>query len=273
MWPGLPWSLTFGSGYERVEVIPAYLIESVGDNLKYSIPGVTSEWMQSTPEAHLAHVNQSNILPAKENAKALARLLKAWKYYRSVPVSSFYLEMRAAAYTRRQSTVVYWIDLYILLQELLDIGLASMNDPTGTTGRIQAYSSEALGQDAISKLNSAVIRARKAYDAALAGYDVTVLTSTDPHFQPVQLHHGAFDIGDTLLVPPIGSQVSLSTIEIYYATSYVMSMLARYRLSDWLAVWRGEKGDNARPVFERAMDLIQEQYLRVCADLMNVATS
>lgn len=161
--------LDFGGGYERVEVIPAYLLASVGDNMKYSIPGVTSEWMQSTPEAHLAYVNESNTMPAKGKAKALARLLKAWKYYRNVPVSSFYLEMRAAAYTRRQNTVVYWMDICLLLEELQDIGLAAMNDPTGTTGRIHAYSSEALKQDALSKLNTAATRARKAYNAAARG--------------------------------------------------------------------------------------------------------
>jgi len=77
--------------------------------------------------------------------------------------------MRAASYIRRQTTVVYWMDLCLLLEELQGIDLASMNDPTGTTGRIQAYSSEALKQDALSKLNLAVIRARKAYDAAIAG--------------------------------------------------------------------------------------------------------
>ncbi|HUC88127.1 MAG TPA: hypothetical protein VMR95_03185 [Candidatus Binatia bacterium] len=108
--------------------------------------------------------------------------------------------------------------------------------------------------------------------SVLPNKEVQVLTSNNPHFQPVQLHHGPFNIGDTQLVPPIGTQDSLSTIEIYYAVAYVMSMLARYRLSDWLAVWRGEKGDSARPVFERAMDLMQDQPLQICADIMEVDT-
>jgi hypothetical protein len=100
------------------------------------------------------------------------------------------------------------------------------------------------------------------------GNGIQVFTPTDVLAQPVQLHRGSFGIGDTFLVPPIGTKVSLSTIEIYCAASYVMSMLCRYRLSDWLAVWRGEKGDVARPVFERAMDLIQEHCLQICSDLM-----
>jgi YaaC-like Protein len=105
-------------------------------------------------------------------------------------------------------------------------------------------------------------------EPSAAGNGVEVFTSVDPLCQPIQLHHGSFGIGDTFLVPPVGAQVSLSTIEIYCAAAYVMSMLCRYRLSDWLAVWRGEKGDIARPVFERVMDLIQEHYLQICSDLM-----
>jgi Second Messenger Oligonucleotide or Dinucleotide Synthetase domain len=161
--------IDFGSGYERVEVIPAYALGPAGEHMKYNIPGVTSDWMQSTPEAHLAYVNESNTKPSKGHAKSMARLIKAWKYYRDVPISSFYLEMRAAAYTRRQSTVVYWMDLYLMLAELQQHGLASMNDPAGTTGRIEPCSSAALKQDAISKLDRAVARAGKAYDAAYNG--------------------------------------------------------------------------------------------------------
>lgn len=106
--------------------------------------------------------------------------------------------------------------------------------------------------------------------SSVATDEVQVLTSVDPHFQPVQVHD-AFGIGDTLLVPPISPQSSLSMIEIYCAVAYILSMLCRYRLSDWLAVWRGEKGDIARPAFERAMDLIEERYPQVCSDLIEAS--
>jgi hypothetical protein len=161
--------LDFGGGYERVEVIPAYVTNTVNSHTKFNIPGVTSDWMQSTPETHLDYVNESNAIPGNGYAKSMARLLKAWKYFREVPISSFYLEMRAAAYIRRQSTVIYWMDLYMLLNELEEIGLAAMNDPTGTTGRIEPCSSDAIKRDALSKLSTAVTRARKAYEAAGAG--------------------------------------------------------------------------------------------------------
>ncbi|ACU76137.1 conserved hypothetical protein [Catenulispora acidiphila DSM 44928] len=161
--------LNFGNGYERVEVIPAYAVGTTNGFTKYSIPGVTSDWMESTPQAHLAYVNGSNAKPSQGNAKALARLLKAWKYYQNVPISSFYLEMRAAAYTRTQSSIYYWMDIYFLLSSLQTTSLAAMNDPTGTTGSIRPCSSDATKQVALSKLDTAVTRAKKAFDAAKDG--------------------------------------------------------------------------------------------------------
>jgi len=103
----------------------------------------------------------------------------------------------------------------------------------------------------------------------LDDHTVQLIVKKDMHFQPVQLHRGAFDIGDTLLTPPINSSQAFSTIAIYYMVAYTMSMLARYRLSDWLAIWRGEKGDSIRPLFEQAMQLIEDEYPQLCAELMN----
>lgn len=96
---------------------------------------------------------------------------------------------------------------------------------------------------------------------------VHVTTKDDVHFQPVQHFHSAFDvIGDVLLVPPIIPKGQFSGITSMYAASYVMSMLARYRLTDWLAVWRGEKGDSARPLLDQLMSLIGAEFPKLCAD-------
>lgn len=158
--------LNFGSGYERVEVIPAFPAESQDTGMRYKIPGVTTEWMDSTPKAHLDYVNASNKVPVVGGAKGLARLLKAWKYYRDVPISSFYLEMRAAEYMRTQSSLVYYMDLYYVLRNLQSHSLASMNDPTGKTGRIHACSSDANYTIARSRLDTAVSRAKRGMDSA-----------------------------------------------------------------------------------------------------------
>jgi hypothetical protein len=116
-------------------------------------------------QTSVKYVNDCNERPGKGNAKSFARLIKAWKCFRLVPISSFYLEMRAAAYIARQTSVVYAYDLYCFLKELQDTEVAAMNDPTGATGRIQPCSSDASKRDALSKLSTAVSRAYNALEA------------------------------------------------------------------------------------------------------------
>lgn len=102
-----------------------------------------------------------------------------------------------------------------------------------------------------------------------SGNTYTIIANENPHTQPVQLHEGGFGIGDVLFVPPIHQDFALSPIGTYYTVAFTLSMLARYRLSDWLAIWRGEKGDSARPLFELAMVLIQAEFPQLCADILD----
>jgi len=158
----------FASGYETWEVIPGF-ITSLGAPSQYvyliPAPGTTSDWIYSAPKEHLKYVNTCNAKPHKGDAKDLARLLKAWKYFSNVPLSSFYLEMRAAQYVAKQDTYIHVYDLCFVLEELVGHSLADMNDPSGLTSRFRACSSDANRTDALSKLGSAATRARKALDA------------------------------------------------------------------------------------------------------------
>ncbi len=154
----------FGSGYETWEVIPGFLYSSAGDHHIYSIPGITSGWIYSSPESHIGYVNRCNANP-KGKAKALARLLKAWKYSCNVPISSFYLEMRAAQHVNSVDTYIHIWDFCLVLEKLDQHGLSAMNDPTGSTGRIYACGTDAQGRDALSKVSTAATRARKALTA------------------------------------------------------------------------------------------------------------
>lgn len=146
-----------------VEVVPGYIASGGG----YMIADPAGGWMKSFPEEHNNYVNKVN---AKHNggAKKLARHLKIWKYKRSVPVSSCYLEMRAAKYLSDDDNNHSVLDLYYVLNRLKTLQLAAMNDPAGLGSRFGAYSSEAKKQDALSKLDTAVSRARKAKDYYLA---------------------------------------------------------------------------------------------------------
>ncbi len=156
----------FASRAETWEVIPGFLTSRGDSNtLVYDIPGPATGWIDTAPDQHLRYVNESNKVPKSGCAKSLARLMKAWKYYCNVPVSSFYLEMRAAQYVRGLKTYVHVWDLCGLLESLRDHGLAAMNDPSYASGRIHPCSSDAKKRDALSKLDTAATRARKGLEA------------------------------------------------------------------------------------------------------------
>jgi hypothetical protein len=158
----------FAGGYETWEVIPGFLTGGKsGSHLVYSIPGPGSgdPYIKSAPKAHLDYVNESNKVPVAGKAKRLARFIKAWKYYRNVPVSSFYLEMRCAQHVRTQNAYSDIWDVCQILEKLDGHGLAAMNDPAEEVGRIEACSTDAKREDAKSKLARAAGRARKALDA------------------------------------------------------------------------------------------------------------
>lgn len=147
----------FADGKETVEVVPAYTADS-----GYWIPDpVTGGWMKTHPKDHNGYVNEAN-KKHSGGAKKLARLAKVWKYKRAVPVSSCYLEMRAAKYANSQSNWWMPIDLHDYLKHLQAVELAAMNDPTGLGSRFTAYSSDSNREDALSKLDTAVNRAAKA---------------------------------------------------------------------------------------------------------------
>jgi hypothetical protein len=146
----------FSDGH--VEVVPAY-----PDTSGYWIANPSDGWMKTYPKDHNQYVNDIN---KKHNgaAKRLARQLKIWKYLRNVPVSSCYLEMRSAKHLDGETTYSALWDLYLTLSKMHDAGLAAMNDPTGLGSRFGSCSSESNRQDALSKLSTAVNRARKAKD-------------------------------------------------------------------------------------------------------------
>jgi len=145
-----------------VEVVPGYITAESG----YMIANPAGGWMKSYPEDHNRYVNEVNT-KHKGGAKQLARHLKIWKYMRNVPVSSCYLEMRAAKYLDGEDTYAPLFDLHAAWKHLQTVELAALNDPTGLGSRFGSCSSDATKKDALSKLDSAVVRAKKALDYSL----------------------------------------------------------------------------------------------------------
>ncbi len=161
--------LEFGTtAAEKTEIVPAYFKGTHSGYDVYGIADGAGSWMNASPDAHNEYVRAVN---AKHSGKVkkLIRYVKAWKYFRSVPISSFYLEMRTAKYADGESSIVYSIDVKRVLKQLLDGGLARMQDPTGIGGYITPCNTQAKHDDALSKLETAVSRAENAWGAEAAG--------------------------------------------------------------------------------------------------------
>lgn len=133
----------------------------VGKKPSYDIPNFNNGWMQSSPQAHNAYVKRENER-LKGKLKPLIQLVKAWKFYNNVPITSFYLELRVAKYTEDNKSIVYDIDLKRIMKHLYDIQLASIIDPMGISGYVQACATDAKKQDSLSKLTTGLTRAEKA---------------------------------------------------------------------------------------------------------------
>jgi hypothetical protein len=153
---------------ESTEVVPAdYVRDTNGFNV-YDIADCKGGWMHTSPDAHNAYVRAiDEKLTGK--VKPLIRFIKAWKYYRAAPISSFYLELRVAKYASGESLIVYEFDVKNVLCQLRDATLTAMQDPQGVSGYIAACNSDVSYQDALSKLETAATRAEKARDASSKG--------------------------------------------------------------------------------------------------------
>jgi hypothetical protein len=149
------------SAAETTEIVPADQVNDSSGYKVYDIANCSGGWMNASPDAHNEYVRSiDNKLNNK--VKPLIRFIKAWKYFRDVPISSFYLELRVAKYASAESTIVYDIDVKQFLVQLAASELADMQDPMGVSGLIPACKTHAFYLDAISKLETAATRAEKA---------------------------------------------------------------------------------------------------------------
>ncbi len=163
-------SVTFDYASARSDIVPAYLHKSAADdtNAVLHIPGPGGTWLEAAPRAHLAYVDRQNAKHDGE-VKGLARLLKAWKYEKTVLVSSFYLEMRAAQYGENNDYVSYITALRDVLKDLVSHEMRDMNDPTHLVSRITACSSESERSSALRDARAASDKMAAAVEAWLEG--------------------------------------------------------------------------------------------------------
>lgn len=153
---------------ETTDVTPADRLSTSGRYPVYEIPDCKGGWMKSSPDAHNDYVGKID-RSLSNKVKPLVRFVKAWKYYRNVPISSFYLELRIAKYASGESSILYAFDVERVFRELQRIGLARIQDPVGVSGYVSPCRTEAQLNVAKSKLATAVKRAAKAKAAEKSG--------------------------------------------------------------------------------------------------------
>jgi hypothetical protein len=153
---------------ETTEVVPAKYVEAKSGFNVYEIADGNGGWMRSSPEAHNSYVTQVNDKMGGK-AKPLVRFIKAWKCYKNVPISSFYLELVVARYASEQNTILYYWDVHRIFKHLGDNRLSAIQDPMHVSGYISPCASSAQRDDALSKLSTAYTRADKAFEAQQAG--------------------------------------------------------------------------------------------------------
>jgi hypothetical protein len=167
--------LSFGAdvlgaeGDRVLKVIPAKLIgRTEGGYRLYEVADDTGGWMKASPDAHSAYIAEVDANLGGE-LKPLIRLVKAWKYFRDVDISSYYLELRCATYAAGERTIAYTVDLGSIWQSLWDDQFADVQDPKGIAGHVSARSAGTGRREAISKLRTVLYHVGRAQEAMTAG--------------------------------------------------------------------------------------------------------
>ena len=153
------------NGRETTEVVPAvYYDETKRGFPIYEIPDSGGGWQLSSPDLHNAYVR---LIDSRLHGKLrpLIRYVKAWKYCRNVPISSFYLELRITKLFEEIDWIDYSYDVERVIRWLDQSGLPAIQDPCKVSGLVEPCVSVHNLRDARSKLHTAAIRASNAIAA------------------------------------------------------------------------------------------------------------
>ena len=129
---------------ETTEIVPADYVAQTGNQyLVYDIPDCAGGWMRSSPDAHNDYVRSIDNRHTGK-VKPLIRFIKAWKFFKQAPISSFYLELRVAKYADGEKDIIYAYDVRRVFDMLCQNNLADMRDPMGVSGYIHACRTGAM---------------------------------------------------------------------------------------------------------------------------------
>lgn len=158
----------FGTDWtERYEITPAVVEDDSEAHVVYRIPETPNGWRLSAPRGHNAYVTDVNERH-KRRVKPVIRLVKLWNGACGAGLRSIYLELRTAKLLDRGRHITYPEDTAWVLHEIMSTELAALRDPLKLTGLIAACT-EAQRRTALSKLQTAAVRAEKALMAEERG--------------------------------------------------------------------------------------------------------
>lgn len=162
-------TVKFPGAIAEYEITPAYLLRGSNDSDRVlHIPASGGGWREAAPSAHREFISQVD-RQHSGSVREVARLLKAWKYHNSVPISSFYLEMRSAEYGAHNDSVYLLTAVRDLVAKLVRERLPAINDPTHLVSRISPCSSETAKNVALKDLITAQVHMDRAVRAWLDG--------------------------------------------------------------------------------------------------------
>lgn len=162
--------VSFGTNaFESIEIVPADLISGEqGSVFIYEIADGAGGWRRSSPDIHNTYIREID-MKLGGKVKPLISLVKAWNYYHSALIRSFYLEIYVAQYAAHKKSLVFSRDVETILKMLRQNQLAAFKDPKGITQSIVPCFSEAQKSHALAKLEFACTWAEKAQEAETAG--------------------------------------------------------------------------------------------------------
>lgn len=110
--------IPFGnSPSEKHEIVPADYVELSNGHRVYDIPDRHDGWMRSSPAAHNKWVTDEH-QRLNNKLKPLICMIKAWNYYKSGGIRSFYLELRTTEYVLGEKYISYKFDVARVLRHL-----------------------------------------------------------------------------------------------------------------------------------------------------------
>jgi hypothetical protein len=169
---GLAIRLPFGlDGAHATEVVPVYPTGFTRLGFRqFEMPDGAGRWMFASPESHNAYVADID-QRLSGSVKPLVRFLKAWKYARSVPIKSFYLEILTAHYCYGERSIMYDVDVKRLFERMWRDQLAALSDPRFPNDGFQIQCANTILQtvDALNAVGRALTWATEAVSLNQAG--------------------------------------------------------------------------------------------------------